>query len=315
MAMRDREVRAVAEPSASDPFANAPGMLSARDMSDHATLPDRLSAVLAVLDGKVTSAEICLALVASVPRAPKYLGAALIDVALAADASSVANAYHNPVHSRDVGVIFANLMRLQTAITTGTANPDATDFLTGCCAAFGHDIGHDGSNGDGAPFRLERIAADTVGAIMEHHTVDTHLIERVYCAILATDVGNGYRALDEAARGSLSDDVPTCLRGLEGRKNRDVASLLRDADVMQSAGLTPEDHDRQTARLEKERGIPPYSMGVRGADFFFKDLIQGRFLSQAGHLFQPRLDRLLRLNALRAEKGLAPGGLADFDSL
>jgi hypothetical protein len=42
-------------------------------------------------------------------------------------------------------------------------------------------------------------------------------------------------------------------------------------------------------------------------------LIQGRFVSEAGRLFQPRLDRLLRLNAVRAQEGQGPGGLAAFD--
>lgn len=296
-----------------DPFADALGMLPATVLADHASLPDRLSKVLADLNGRVTSVDVCRSLVSCLPQAPPYLAAALVDVAAAADGSGCGNSYHNPVHSRDVGVIFANLMRLQAMLETGSPVPDAVEFLTGCCAAFGHDIGHDGGDGGPEPFRLERQAADTVGAIMDHHTADLHLIERIYCAILATDVHNGYRALDEAARGFISNDIPKCLHGLEGRKSREIASLLRDADVMQSAGLTPEDHDRQTARLEQERGIPRNSMGVRGADFFLKDLIQGRFLSKAGHLFQPRLDRLLQLNELRARDGQASCGLADVD--
>ena len=316
MAVRTPDVRAARRaPDEADPLAGALGMVPATAFGELSTLPDKLSAVVRDLGGRASSADVCRSILDCLPNAPAWFGAALIDIADAADHSGHGNAYHNPKHSRDVGVIFANLMRLETWLASRSAKPDVDDFLTGCCAAFGHDVGHDGrEGGPGAePFRLEKIAADTVGGIMEHHTVDFHLIERAYCAIMATEVHSGYRALEEAGRGLLSDDVPGCLGGLSGRKCREIACLLRDADVMQSAGLTPGDHDRQTARLEQERGIPAHSMGVRGADFFLKDVIKGRFLSAAGHVFQPRLDRLLRLNALRAKTKRAPGGLAAFD--
>lgn len=316
MAGRSPDVHAAGRArSVEDPLAGALGMVPVDALADAATLPDALSSVLRNLDDDVSSADACRSIVRQLPDAPAFFGAALIEIAEAADRSGLFNAYHNPVHSRDVGVIFVNLMRLQAMLESGAAKPDVTDFLTGCCAAFGHDVGHDGTDGgpDAEPFRLEKIAADTVGGIMERHTVDFHLIERAYCAIMATEVQNGYRALEKAGRGPLPEDVPECLRGLAGRKNREIACLLRDADVMQSAGLTAEDHDRQTARLERERGIPAHSMGARGADFFLKDVIKGRFLSAAGHVFQPRLDRLLRLNALRAGTTRATGGLADFE--
>lgn len=302
-------------PSAEDPLAGALGMVPVAALADATALPDALSAVLRGLDDQVSSTEACRSILRQLPQAPAFLGEALLDIAAAADRSGLGNAYHNPVHSRDVGVIFANLVRLQALLECGAPKPDVTDFLTGCCAAFGHDVGHDGKEGglDAEPFRLERIAAETVGGIMERHTVDFHLIERAYCAIMATEVQNGYRALEKSGRGPLPADVPECLHGLAGRKNREIACLLRDADVMQSAGLTAEDHDRQTARLERERGIPTHSMGARGADFFLKDVIKGRFLSAAGHVFQPRLDRLLKLNALRARTQDASGGLAAFD--
>ena len=298
------------EASAKDPLDGAIGMLPSTSFRHTESLPDELSALVRALDETVASADVCRSLAAHLPATPEYFANALIDIGVAADASGCENAYHNPAHSRDVGIIFANLMRLQAFLRSGSSLPDSEDLLTGCCAAFGHDVGHDGQDG-GEAFRLEKIAADRVGAIMEHHTVDPHLIERAYCAIMATEVTNGYRALDEAGRGPLPPDIPGCLHGLAGRKNCEVARLLRDADVLQSAGLTPEDHDRQTARLEAERGIPQHSMGARGADFFLKDLIRGRFLSDAGYVFQPRLDSLLSLNALRARSG-RHAGLADL---
>lgn len=288
-------------------------MLPAEAFGDADALPRALSKILRDLDVQVTSADICRSLSEQLPDAPVYLTRALFDVGAAADQSGRENAYHNPLHSRDVGVVFANLVRLQSHLRLGSPIPDTIDFLTGCCAAFGHDIGHDGQDG-GEPFRLEKIAADRVGAIMDFHLVDQHLIERVYCAIMATEVKSGYRALDEAGQGPLSNDVPGCLNGLTVRKTRDAACLLRDADVMQSAGLTPDDHDRQTARLEKERGIPKHSMGAPGADFFLRDLVMGRFLSDAGHLFQPQLDRLLQLNAVRASGGRDRTGLAQVSA-
>ena len=298
----------------SDRLVGVPGLLPESALADIGSLPDMLSDVLRRLDTTTTSAQICGSMAKRLGEASPGLRAALVEVAAEADRSGCANAYHDPSHSRDVGVIFANLQRMQIALHPSAYPFDPDLFLSGCCAAFGHDIGHDGKEG-GSPFRLEVIASDIVSAIMTRHQVAAHLIERTRCAILTTDVHRGYRALDDAQHGMFlrASDEPVSLNALEDFETRNMACLLRDSDVMQSAGLTPQDHDRQTARLERERGMPSHAMGVRGADFFLRDLIRGRFLSEAGRTFQPRLDRLLRLNALRARAGRVADGLAAFD--
>lgn len=314
MAVRSSTVQP--PPAGQTRLADAIGMLPVSAFADHARLPDILSRLLLKLDGKTSSLDVCRSLLASLGSRAGTLGEALLEVAEEADRSGRDNAYHNPVHSRDVGVVFANLARLQSLLATGTDAVDAGAFLAGCCAAFGHDLGHDGSDGgpDGEPFRLERIAADTVGSIMTRHRVLPALVERACAAILVTDVHGGYRALDRARREPASPPQAGTLRALADPAAREMASLLRDADVLQSAGLTPADHDRQTARLEAERGMPSHTMGARGADFFLKDVIRGRFLSDAGEVFQPRLDLLLRLNARRTAEGRGREGLATIDA-
>jgi hypothetical protein len=302
-------------------FAGAIGALPHSVLRDPVRLPVALSDVLRRLDDtRVTSSDVCRSIGTHAGASLSSFAKALVEIGEAADASGVRNAYHNPAHSRDVGVVFLNLLRLEALHPRAAEDLSAQDMMIGCCAAFGHDVGHDGiSDSRGQAFRLEALAADIVGDIMRRHAIEPLYVERAQCAILTTEVQQGYGILEAARRGekitTSGSNIPSSLRAITDSATRRLAFLLRDSDVMQSAGLSPADHDRQTRRLEAEQGVPRNTLGAQGADFFLRDMIRGHFLSSAGRVFQPQLDQLLHLNDLRAaSQADRPSSLADMAS-
>jgi len=247
---------------------------------------------------------------------------ALLMIAREADRSGHGNSYHNPTHSLEVGVIWLTLAMLgqERAEATFGVHFRPGDLLLGCCAAFGHDIHHDGRGNEIAdrsgvkayePFRLERLAADCVGAILQLSQVDEPAIEAVRCAILLTDIVQGYPVLEASLRADF--DVASLGRlrqefaALRRPSVRLMCAILRDADVLQSAGLTARDHDRQTAALEAEKGLAPHTLGAYGAKAFFEQILGGQFLSPGGQAFQRNMDELRALNERRLTDGRCAG--------
>ena len=255
------------------------------------------------------------------------LGRALFDVCEQAERSGTANAFHNPDHSRDVGVIWFNLALVNNRLAeTGVSPCRLTDreLLVGACAAFAHDIGHDGAANtkvaiglDGiehdvrVPFRLETLAANCACNILRSYNADPLELSAVRAMILATDVNDGYHALDVAL--GINTQVPAApnshFAAFSDGKVRMMAAMLRDADVMPSAGLTLRDFDRYSRLIEAELGLAPKSLGPVQAEKFFCGVLRGRFVSRPGQLFQPRLDALMAINRIR----LTDDSLQDFD--
>jgi len=242
------------------------------------------------------------------------LAPALLAIAGEADASGLANRYHNPAHSLDVGVIWLTLALLSNRLAERASQPTLTrhDLLMGCCAAFGHDIHHDGQGNEAlgpdnapvyVPFRLETQAADFVTSRLLASGADADTIQTVRCAILITDVVHGYPVLETALAGGTgaihADAERPEFAALKRPATRLIAATLRDADILQSAGLTARDHDRQTAALEAERGLPRHALGAEAAEVFFEHILGGRFVSPGGKRFQGSLDRLRELNQRR----------------
>jgi hypothetical protein len=242
------------------------------------------------------------------------LARALLVIAGEADASGLSNSYHNPVHSLDVGVIWLTLALLSNRLAEREGLPPLSlrDLLIGCCAAFGHDIHHDGQGNEAlgpdnspiyVPFRLETQAADFVARQLQAKGADAEAIETVRCVILITDVVHGYPVLETALAGGTgvihADADRAEFAALRRPSTRLIAAILRDADILQSAGLTARDHDRQTAALEAERGLPRHALGAEGAEVFFEHILGGRFVSPGGQRFQSSLNRLRALNRRR----------------
>ena len=246
---------------------------------------------------------------------------ALDGIAAAADRSGAANAYHNPDHSRAVAVSWLNLALIHNDLAAQgrAAALGAHAFLLGCCAAFGHDLCHDGTSNEAVtakgarmvvPFRLESIAAAAVLEQFASAGVAGLDADAVRCAILCTDVVHGYPHLEAALAGV---DQPAPFSALRDRTCVAIAALLRDADLLQSAGLRPADHDRSTRAVLAERGLAAALSLHQTAEILFGKVLKGRFVSQAGQVFQPNLDRLRALNALRLQSpGHAAADLADL---
>jgi hypothetical protein len=222
-----------------------------------------------------------------------------------------------------VGVIWFNLALANNRLAETGGSPHRLsdrELLVGACAAFAHDIGHDGTtNGavaiglDGAehhvrvPFRLETLAANFACDILRSHNGGPLELSAVRAMILSTDVVDGYEALDAALGiGKTAPLNPNPdLAVLADTRVRLMAAMLRDADVMPSAGLTLRDFDRYSRLIEIELGLAPMSLGPVEAEKFFGAVLHGRFVSPAGQLFQPRLDALVAINKIRlADKAL-----------
>jgi hypothetical protein len=70
---------------------------------------------------------------------------------------------------------------------------------------------------------------------------------------------------------------------------------------MGSCGTCAAETDRQTDRLERERGLYEGSLRGEGTEYFFGTIARGRFLSPEARLFQPNLAYLRILNRMRLQ--------------
>lgn len=231
-----------------------------------------------------TCVELCVEFCRALGVMDRNAANALIDIAKIADRSGTDNPFHNPAHSREVTVNWWLLARLH-----GTAPPALTRaaMLLGLIAAMGHDLHHDGQgNGVGAahiPFRLESVAAATTEAVLCRHGVPENSRATVTAMILSTDVRNGYPYLEGAGVGDarfapLGDEVILL-----------CAQMLRDADLLPSAGTSIAAYRARTAELERESGLTPGAWGGAAGATFFETVVRHRFLSPAARLFAPNL--------------------------
>jgi len=291
--------------------------------------PSHLARLLAVLrESRASCGEVARAIVDRFAAGTSPLRGSLLAIADAADRSGTNNAFHNSGHSRDVGTIWFNLALANNRLAAANEAPcglTTSELLLGACAAFGHDIGHDGTSNnvttigaDGAertvrvPFRLETMAAERVCEILHFHGAGSAELEAARAVILATDIVDGHRALEAALEMNVgaAREPPGSFEAFKIPAVRLIAAILRDADLMPSSGLTAREYDRYTALFEAEAGVPRHSLGPSDAEGFFDGVLCGRFLSPPGRLFQSRLDALRALNRIRlSDKGLQGVGL------
>jgi hypothetical protein len=264
-------------------------------------------------------AEVGAAFVSKLGLSPtRGLASALLGICADADRSGGSNAYHNPAHSREVGVNWFCLALLHNALCdrAGLEPLSRSQLAGGLCAAFAHDLDHDGvGNGDDVgvyrPFWLESLAADHGAGVMRTADVGSQDIASVRCAILLTDPRCGYPVLEASLAPDFAIEQAIALRPefacLVESSVRLMAAILRDADLMPSAAMTACDHDARTQEMLIEQGRDPKAQDRSSTDAFLSGLVGGRFLSPAGQRFQSDLDHLKALNAARGE---ALGGLA-----
>jgi hypothetical protein len=294
--------------------------------------PGHLARLMAsVSQSGLTCGEVVRLIVDRFEARSSNLAASLLAIADRAERSGTANPFHNPQHSRDVGVIWINLALANNILArSGEAPFSLTDhqIILGACAAFGHDIGHDGTTNsitttgpDGVmrreriAFRLEMVAANCVRDILHAHGTIPADIEVVRAAILATDVVDGYAALESALACFDSGEAARPVGDFAAFRDPAatlIAAILRDADVLPSAGFGACQYDRNTALLEDELEIARNGISAPGAEEFFGRVLGGRFISPPGKLFQPHLDDLRALNRLRWQR---PGGPVNLRSI
>lgn len=231
-------------------------------------------------DGLRREGVSCAALAAAFMEALGADAPALAAVAAEADRSGRDNAFHNPAHSREVATNWWLLARLH-----GSAEPvlDGHAILLGLIAAFGHDLSHDGRGnvvgGDYVPFRLERVAADIVEGIMTDAGMAPECRAKVSAMILSTDVRHGYPHL--SGGGADEHDFTPLAEAVVLLSAR----MLRDADLMPSAGTSIAAYRARTAELEREGGLPAGSLSGDAAAAFFDKVAERRFLSPAAQPF------------------------------
>jgi hypothetical protein len=281
--------------------------------ADHtaAELPEALSRLLAGLAAlSVTNAEAAERLAAALSLHGPSLSAMRL-VAQDADLSGAQNSYHNPAHTRAVAVGWANLAVVHNRLAAQGCAGDVLSpeiMALGLCAAFGHDLDHDGVGNfvtepgpDGMPvtrrvaFRLEIIAADHTAALLNGCGIDPVLVSAVHAAIMVTEPEEGLGTLERESAtqwGALTRPDMYC-----------AAQMLRDADLLASVALTAADHDRQTALLGAEIGADLSHPAA--AAHLFRRAIAERFHSPAGVLFRQQTLAFQAINALRG--GGAPG--------
>jgi hypothetical protein len=204
---------------------------------------------------------------------------------LAAAASVVkwgGHPYHSVLHHAEVATNAAILAELMAALGQPLSLRHRALLLA---AALSHDYLYQ----SGRPrFAAESTSAEAMDAIASGCGVATLDRADLCRLILATEPG--FRRVLRGADIQPQDPVPALLRSLHARPElAQVATLLSDADVLSSAGLTLRWKQVQHRRLEQEFGRAIHA----SEDLAFLDQIVGpEFVSAGGRYFTPNLKRI-----------------------
>ena len=251
-----------------------------------------------------------------------------LDLATQADAMGDSHPYHNAGHLCEVTINMANLAALNASRDAGVVL-GKNDIILAIAAAVSHDLHHDGATNDvpiqdeagqpvfddagkpvmrNVPFLLEDRSIAAINIAGQRAGVSERNLRRLRALILITDPVTGYRILDAiqdpqcdlGKRNELLALRPE-LAMLNDAATLRMALMLRDADLLGSCGTSATEHDRETARLEKERGLPVGGLHGRGTEYFMGTIARGRFLSPEGQFFQRNLEYLRELNFTRLQ--------------
>lgn len=188
--------------------------------------------------------------------------------------------YHSVLHHAEVACCAMMLA------TLADVDPRQRGLLL--CAALGHDIGFDPA-APRQPFHLEAIAADTTDDIMKASNVGAADRSAIRTLILATEP-SARRVLRLLADGNPPGEVPHQIAGLQANASLvELAAILSDADVMPSAGLTPEWSAIECERLSRESG---HEVDATAFARFLDGLVGATFISAPGVLMNPNLGRI-----------------------
>ena len=171
--------------------------------------------------------------------------------------AGIAAGYHNGGHFLEVMLTALYLARLVPLDPRRTAR-----VVT---AALIHDFHNDGSRGTSSPFRLELLAAQKALPYLRAAMIEDDECLRLESLVLATEPQTGVPFAhacwaQHAAGGPAMPFTSTLPRPLE-RLRFDPhlaleATLLTEADVLPSIGLTFEHAEQLQSKLATEWGIP-----------------------------------------------------------
>jgi hypothetical protein len=169
--------------------------------------------------------------------------------------AGVAAGYHNSQHFLEVMLTALYLARLGSLDAQRTAR-----LIT---AALMHDFHHDGSRSVSSPFRLELLAIQKALPYLRAAGVEDSECRRLQTLVLATEPRTGvpfaracwaHHAVGEPAT-PLTSALPRPLERLLVDSNLALeATLLAEADVLPSIGLTFEHAEQLQSRLAIEWG-------------------------------------------------------------
>jgi len=176
--------------------------------------------------------------------------------------AGVAAGYHNSQHFLEVMLTALYLAHLVSLDPRRTAR-----LVT---AALIHDFHHDGSRSASSPFRLELLAVEEALPYLRAARVEDSECSQLQTLVLATEPRSGVpfaracwtqHAVGGAPATPLTSTLPEALGRLLGDSNLALdATLLAEADVLPSIGLTFEHAEQLQSRLAIEWGT---TMGCR----------------------------------------------------
>lgn len=206
-----------------------------------------------------------------------------------------ANPYHNSQHFCEALLSVLYLSALASMPPLVRARMAA--------AALAHDFHHDGRNSIGAPFRLERLAAQAALPYFDDAGVTSEEQGCIATLILATETTVGVpfarKCYDHFFYGAAKPDVPAAEPRLavlaQDANLAEQAVMLSEADLLASVGLTVFYGELTQSNLSKEWGRPMTAVDK----LFFLDRIFGDF--KVGRFFSPNVARLKDAMRKKAE--------------
>lgn len=226
------------------------------------------------------------------------------------DVSSDRNSYHNRAHTREV-LLNSHFLALRNAADPLSDMPlKPHDRALIAVAALIHDLDHDGTRNDGVPFRLEKRSLENAEVFFTAWNVDIKDRARIRTLVLSTDpdvAPNTVKAVhaahfDKGPKADPSDHAFELAPLSDPRLSR-MSAIIRDADILSSAGLTPDYAKEQTLKLGRE-----WNKAITPADTmaFLTHVVGDRFISPEARFFAPNLETIRQAARGEISKKLTP---------
>jgi hypothetical protein len=228
----------------------------------------------------------------------------------AGEGTGIEFGYHNTKHYIQVLLNATYLaLRNQNSSNAGiTLTSDEKGKLL--FAALAHDFyyepgGNKTSDGKPAPYRLEDISFLKARPYLEEQTVSRQDISDVGVMIYGTDVSPASKAgafvraahayhFENGTMPTVTEVLERVRPVLQNPRLARMAAMLGDADILSSAGFTPDFGDKETVKLRQEWGktITTRLDGAEHTIGFLTNIVQNRFTTPEATFFQPNLEEI-----------------------